>query len=140
MKKYLITLTTPVLFLFSSSSFAQTINDKATFEKVFKDVSKDNRTFKTYRYVTLNGTLVITYHDGSQMTYNATSRSRAKRTNYESFKKDDIVYLLNAKSLIKGSFQGVEDQFILLKIDDEIKKYHMIEADYILTDTQNKPL
>src|SRR5690554_1674478 len=140
MKKYLIPLTTSVLFLFSSSSFAQTTNDKATFEKVFKDVSKDDRPFKNYRYVTLDGTIVITFKDGEEKTYNATSRSRAKRTNYENFEKHDFVYLLNHKSLIKGSFQGIEGQFILLKMNDEIKKYHMIEADYILTDTQNKPL
>lgn len=136
MKKNLIPVTVLVLFLFSSSSFAQTINDRATFEKVFKDFSKDDRPFKNYRYVSLDGTVVITYQDGSQMTYNATSRSRAKRTNYESFKKDDIVYLLNAKSLIKGSFQGIEDDFILLKINDEIIKHPFYLTKYILTATE----
>ncbi|WP_333663815.1 hypothetical protein [Chishuiella changwenlii] len=140
MKKNLIPLTVFLLFFFSNSSFAQTNNDKAIFGQVFKDVSKDDRPFKNYRYVSLDGTLVITFKDGEEKTYNATSRSRAKRTNYENFKKDDFVYLLNHKSLIKGSFQGIEGQFILLKMDDEIKKYHTIEADYILTDTQNKPL
>lgn len=136
MKKNLLPLIIVVLFLSTNSSFAQTNNDKAIFERVFKDAFKDDRPFKTYRYVTLNGTMVITYRDGSEKTYNATRRSRAKRTNYESFKKDDVIYLLNAKSLIKGSFQGIEGQFILLKIDNEIKKYYTIEADYILTEIE----
>jgi len=137
MKKYLIPLTIPLLFLFSSSSFAQTTNDKAIFEKVFKDAFKDNRPFKSYRKVSINGNIVITFRDGTEKTYNATSRSRAKRTNYENFKKDDIVYLLNSQSLIKGNFQGIENEFILLKNDDEIRKYYIIEADYILTDIED---
>lgn len=136
MKKYLIPLTTPVLFLFSSSSFAQTTNDKATFEKVFKDVSKDDKPFKNYRYVSLDGTLVITFKDGTEKTYNATRLSRAKRTNFERFTKDEWVTLLHHKSLTEGYFQGVEDDFILLKINDEIIKHPFYLTEYILTATE----
>ena len=136
MKKYLISLTTSVLLLFFSSSFAQTTNDKATFEKVFKDVSKDGRPFKNYRYVSLDGTLVITFKDGTEKTYNATRLSRAKRTNFDRFTKDEWVTLLNHKSLIEGHFQGVEDDFILLKINDEIINHPFYLAEYILTTTE----
>jgi len=136
MKKYLIPLTAPVLFLFSSSSFAQTTNDKATFEKVFKDVSKDDRPFKNYRYVSLDGTVVITLKDGTEKTYNATRLSRAKRTNFERFTKDEWVTLLNHKSLTEGYFQGIEDNFILLKINDEIIKHPFYLTEYILTATE----
>src|SRR5690606_41918856 len=66
MKKNLLPLIIVVLFLSTNSSFAQTNNDKAIFERVFKDAFKDDRPFKTYRYVTLNGTIVITYRDGSR--------------------------------------------------------------------------
>lgn len=133
MKKHLIPLTVLVCFLFSSLSFAQTINDRATFEKVFKDVSKDDRAFKNYRYVSLDGTLVITFKDGSEKTYNATRLSRAKRTNFDLFKKDELVTLLNSKSLTEGYFQGVEDDFILLKINDEIINHPFYLTEYILT-------
>lgn len=133
MKKYLIPLTAPVLFLFSSSSFAQTTNDKAIFEKVFKDVSKDDRPFKNYRYVSLDGTLIITFKDGTEKTYNATRLSKAKRTNFEHFKKDELVSLFNNKSLTEGHFQGVEDNFILIKFNDEMIKHPFYLTDYILT-------
>ncbi len=133
MKKYLIPLTAPVLFLFSSSSFAQTTNDKAIFDKVFKDVSKDDRTFENYRYLTSNGTIVVIFKDGTEKTYNATRLSRAKRTNFEHFKKDEWVTLLNSKSLTEGYFQGVEYDFILLKINDEIIKHPFYLTEYILT-------
>lgn len=136
MKKYLIPLTIPVLFLFSSSSFAQTTNDKAIFEKVFKDVSKDGRAFKNYRYVTSDGTIVITFKDGTEKIYKATRLSKAKRTNFEYFKKDEWVSLLNSKSLTEGCFQGVEDDFILLKINDKIIKHPFYLTDYILTDRE----
>src|SRR5690554_4597860 len=133
MKKNLIPVTVLVLLLFSSSSFAQTINDRATFEKVFKDVSKDDRAFKNYRYVSLDGTLVITFKDGTEKTYNATRLSRAKRTNFDLFKKDELVTLLNSKSLTEGYFQGIEDDFILLKINDEIINHPFYLTEYILT-------
>ncbi|MEC4114763.1 hypothetical protein VSO92_11690 [Myroides pelagicus] len=136
MKKHLIRLTVLVLLLFSSSSFAQTINDKSIFEKVFKDVSKDDRPFKNYRYVSLDGTLVITFKDGTEKTYNATRLSKAKRTNFDRFTKDEWVTLLNSKSLTEGYFQGVEDDFILLKINDEIIKHPFYLAEYILTATE----
>ena len=136
MKKHLIPLTVLVLLLFSNSSFAQTINERATFEKVFKDVSKDDRAFKNYRYVSLDGTLVITFKDGTEKTYNATRLSRAKRTNFDRFTKDEWVTLLNHKSLIEGHFQGVEDDFILLKINNEIIKHPFYLAEYILTATE----
>lgn len=135
MKKYLIPLTAPVFFLFSSLSFAQTINDRATFEKVFKDFSKDDRPFKNYRYVSFNETLVITFKDGTEKTYNATRLSKAKRTNFDRFTKDEWVTLLNSKSLSEGYFQGVEDDFILLKINDEIIKHPFYLTKYILTAT-----
>lgn len=124
------------MFIFSNSSFAQTTNDKAIFEKVFKDVSKDDRPFKNYRYVSLDGTMVITFKDGTEKTYNATRLSRAKRTNFDRFTKDEWVTLLNYNSLIEGYFQGVENDFILLKINDEIKKNSFNQTDYILTDTE----
>lgn len=133
MKKHLIPLTVLVLLLFSSSSFAQTINDRATFEKVFKDVSKDDRPFKNYRYVSFDETLVITFKDGTEKTYNATRLSRTKRTNFDRFTKDEWVTLLNHKSLIEGYFQGVEDDFILLKINDEIINHPFYLTKYILT-------
>ena len=133
MKKHLIPLTVLVLLLFSSSSFAQTINDRATFEKVFKDFSKDDRPFKNYRYVSLDGTLVITFKDGTEKTYNATRLSRAKRTNFDLFKKDELLTLLNSKSLTEGYFQGIEDDFILLKINDEIINHPFYLTEYILT-------
>lgn len=133
MKKYLIPLTAPVFILFSSLSFAQTNNDKTIFDKVFKDVSKDDRVFKNYRYVSLDRTLVITFKDGTKKTYNATRLSRAKRTNFNLFKKDELVTLLNSKSLTEGYFQGVEDDFILLKINDEIIKHPFYLTEYILT-------
>lgn len=136
MKKYLIPLTAPVFFLFSSLSFAQTINDRATFEKVFKDFSKDDRPFKNYRYVSFNETLVITFKDGTEKTYNATRLSKAKRTNFDRFTKDEWVTLLNSKSLTEGYFQGVEDDFILLKINDEIIKHPFYLTKYILTATE----
>lgn len=136
MKKNLIPVTVLVLFLFSSSSFAQTINDRATFEKVFKDFSKDDRPFKNYRYVSLDGTVVITFKDGTEKTYNATRLSRAKRTNFDRFTKDEWVTLLNHQSLIEGHFQGVEDDFILLKINNEIIKHPFYLAEYILTATE----
>lgn len=136
MKKHLIPLTVLVLFLFSSSSFAQTINDRATFEKVFKDFSKDDRPFKNYRYVSFNETLVITFKDGTEKTYNATRLSKAKRTNFDRFTKDEWVTLLNSKSLTEGYFQGVEDDFILLKINDEIIKHPFYLTKYILTATE----
>ena len=60
MKKNLIPVTVLALFLFSNQSFAQRTNDKAIVEKVFKDVSKDDRPFKTYRYLSANGTIIIT--------------------------------------------------------------------------------
>lgn len=133
MKKHLIPLNVLVLFLFPSLSFAQTTIDKAVFEKAFKDVSKDDRRFKNYRYVSLDGTLVITFKDGTEKTYNATRLSRAKRTNFDLFKKDELVTLLNSKSLTEGYFQGVEDEFILLKINDEIIKHPFYLTEYILT-------
>ncbi|MBA5791670.1 hypothetical protein H1R17_10625 [Flavobacterium sp. xlx-214] len=136
MKKHLIRLTVLVLLLFSSSSFAQTINDKSIFEKVFKDVSKDDRPFKNYRYVSFNETLVITFKDGTEKTYNATRLYKAKRTNFDRFTKDEWVTLLNSKSLTEGYFQGVEDDFILLKINDEIIKHPFYLAEYILTATE----
>lgn len=136
MKKHLIPLTVLVLLLFSSSSFAQTINDRATFEKVFKDFSKDDRPFKNYRYVSFNETLVITFKDGTEKTYNATRLSKAKRTNFDRFTKDEWVTLLNSKSLTEGYFQGVEDDFILLKINDEIIKHPFYLTKYILTATE----
>lgn len=136
MKKNLIPVTVLVLFLFSSSSFAQTINDRATFEKVFKDFSKDDRPFKNYRYVSFNETLVITFKDGTEKTYNATRLSKAKRTNFDRFTKDEWVTLLNSKSLTEGYFQGVEDDFILLKINDEIIKHPFYLTKYILTATE----
>ena len=136
MKKNLIPVTVLVLFLFSSSSFAQTINDRATFEKVFKDFSKDDRPFKNYRYVSFNETLVITFKDGTEKTYNATRLSKAKRTNFDRFTKDEWVTLLNSKSLTEGYFQGVEDDFILLKINDEIINHPFYLAEYILTTTE----
>jgi len=133
MKKYLIPLTAPVFFLFSSLSFAQTNNDKTIFDKVFKDVSKDDRAFKNYRYVSLDGTVVITFKDGTEKKYNTTRLSRAKRTNFDLFKKDELVTLLNSKSLTEGYFQGVEDDFILLKINHEIIKHPFYLTEYILT-------
>lgn|SRR5690606_724696 len=136
MKKNLIPLTILVLFLFSSSSFAQTNNDKTIFDKVFKDVSKDNRPFKNYRYVSLNGTMVVTFKNGTEKTYNATRLSKAKRTNFDRFTKNEWVTLLNHKSLIEGCFQGVEDDFILLKINDEIIKHPFYLTEYILTTTE----
>lgn len=136
MKKNLIPVTVLVLLLFSSSSFAQTINDRATFEKVFKDFSKDDRPFKNYRYVSFNETLVITFKDGTEKTYNATRLSKAKRTNFDRFTKDEWVTLLNSKSLTEGYFQGVEDDFILLKINDEIIKHPFYLTKYILTATE----
>lgn len=136
MKKYLIPLTAPVLFLFSCSSFAQTPNDKSTFGKVFKDVSKEDRPFKNYKYVSLDGTVVITFKDGTEKTYNATRLSKAKRTNFDHFTKDEWVTLLNSKSLTEGYFQGVENDFILLKINDEIKKIPFNQTDYILNTTE----
>lgn len=136
MKKNLIPVTVLVLFLFSNSSFAQTINDRATFEKVFKDFSKDDRPFKNYRYVSFNETLVITFKDGTEKTYNATRLSKAKRTNFDRFTKDEWVTLLNSKSLTEGYFQGVEDDFILLKINDEIIKHPFYLTKYILTATE----
>lgn len=136
MKKHLIPLTVLVLLLFSNSSFAQTINDRATFEKVFKDFSKDDRPFKNYRYVSFNETLVITFKDGTEKTYNATRLSKAKRTNFDRFTKDEWVTLLNSKSLTEGYFQGVEDDFILLKINDEIIKHPFYLTKYILTATE----
>ncbi len=135
MKKHLIPLTVLVL-LFSSSSFAQTINDKSILEKVFKDVSKDDRPFKNYRYVSLDGTLVITFKDETEKTYNATRLSRVKRINFDRFTKDEWVTLLNHKSLIEGHFQGVEDDFILLKINDEIINHPFYLVEYILTATE----
>lgn len=136
MNKNLIPLTFLALFLFSNQSFAQTTNDKAIFEKVFKDVSKDDRPFKNYRYVSLDGTVVITFKDGTEKKYNATRLSRAKRTNFDRFTKDEWVTLLNQKSLIEGHFQGVEDNFILLKINDEIINHPFYLTEYILTATE----
>jgi|SRR5690554_251978 len=136
MKKYQIPLTALVFFLFSSLSFAQTTNDKAIFEKVFKDVSKDDKPFKNYRYVSLDGTVIITFKDGTEKTYNATRLSRAKRTNFDRFTKDGWVTLLNHKSLTEGDFQGIEDNFILLKINDEIIKHPFYLTEYILTATE----
>lgn len=136
MNKNIIPLTIPVLFLFSSSSFAQTTNDKSTFGKVFKDLSKDDKPFKNYRYVSLDGTVIITFKDGTEKTYNATLLSKAKRTNFDRFTKDERVSLLNSKSMTEGYFQGVEYDFILLKINDEIKKIPFNQIDYILNITE----
>lgn len=71
--------------------------------------------------MSVNGTIKSLLGMKVKRLNNATSRSIAKRTNYANFKQDDLVYLLNPKSLIKGSFQGIEDQFVLLKIDNEKK-------------------
>src|SRR5690554_7932936 len=82
----------------SKASFAQSINDKEIFEKTFKDVSEKNKAYKTYRYVSANGTIIITYNDLTEESYNATRISKAKHTNFDGFKKDILVYLLNSKS------------------------------------------
>jgi len=134
MKVNLFLLNVLVLSL-SNSLFAQT-NDKAIFEKVFKDVSKDNKDFENYRYLSSNGTIVINFKDGTEKTYNATRLSKAKRTNFEHLKMNDWVTIMNYKSLTEGYFQGIEDNFILLKINDEIIKHPFYLTDYILTDTE----
>lgn len=123
----------------SKASFAQSINDKAIFENTFKDVSKKNKAYKTYRYVSANGTIIITYNDLTEESYNATRISKAKCTNFDGFKKDILVYLLNSKSLIKGSFQTVDAKFIFLKINDKVEKYDISIFDYILTDLEKQP-
>ena len=105
-------------------------------EKVTEKFLKDDRPFKSYRYVSLDGTVVITLKDGTEKTYNATRLSRAKRTNFERFTKDEWVTLLNHKSLTEGYFQGVEDDFILMKINDEIIKHPFYLTNYILTATE----
>lgn len=121
------------------ASFAQSINDKAIFEKTFKDVSEKNKAYKTYRYVSVNGTIIITYNNLTEKSYNATRISKAKRTNFDRFKKDTLVYLLNSKSLIKGRFQTVDAKFIFLKINAKVEKYDFSIFDYILTDTEKQP-
>src|SRR5690554_7504426 len=63
----------------SKASFAQSINDKEIFEKTFKDVSEKNKAYKTYRYVSANGTIIITYNDLTEESYNATRISKADR-------------------------------------------------------------
>ena len=123
----------------SKASFAQSINDKEIFEKTFKDVSEKNKAYKTYRYVSANGTIIITYNDLTEESYNATRISKAKRTNFDGFKKDILVYLLNSKSLIKGRFQTVNAKFIFLKINDKVEKYDISIFDYILTDLEKQP-
>ena len=123
----------------SKASFAQSINDKGIFEKTFKDVSEKNKVYKTYRYVSANGTIIITYNDLTEEVYNATRISKAKRNNFDGFKKDTIVYVLNSKSLIKGSFQTIDAKFIFLKINDKVEKYDLSIFDYILTDIEKQP-
>lgn len=123
----------------SKASFAQSINDKTIFEKTFKDVSEKNKAYKAYRYVSANAIIIITYNDLTEKSYNATRISKAKRTNFDEFKKDTLVYLLNSKSLIKGSFQTVDTKFILLKINDKIEKYDLSIFDFLLTDIEKQP-
>src|SRR5690554_1202574 len=123
----------------SKASFAQSINDKGIFEKTFKDVSEKNKAYKTYRYVSANGTIIITYNDLTEESYNATGISKVKRNNFEGFKKDTLVYLLNSKSLINGRFQTVDANFIFLKINDKVEKYDFSIFDYILTDIEKQP-
>lgn len=123
----------------SKPSFAQSINDKAIFEKTFKDVSEKNKVYTAYQYVSANATIIITYNDSMEKNYNATRISKAKRTNFEGFEKDTLVYLLNSKSLIKGSFQTVDAKFIFLKINDKVEKYDISIFDYILTDLEKQP-
>jgi len=129
----------PAILAGAKQSFAQSINDKAIFEKTFKDVSEKNKVYTVYRYVSANGTIIITYKDLTEESYNATRISKAKRTNFEGFEKDTLVYLLNSKSLIKGSFQTVDPNFIFLKINDKVEKYDISIFDYILTDLEKRP-
>src|SRR5690554_6392357 len=123
----------------SKASFAQSINDKEIFEKTFKDVSEKNKAYKTYRYLSANGTIIMTYNDLTEESYNATRISKAKRTNFDGFKKDILVYLLNSKSLIKGSFRTVNATFVFLKSNDKVEKYDISIFAYILTDLEKQP-
>lgn len=140
MNKILQLLILLAAFLVGSKvSFAQSIKDKAIFEKTFKDISEKNKAYKAYRYVSANGTIIITYNELTEKSYNATRISKAKRNNFDGFKKDTIVYVLNSKSLIKGSFQTVDTEFIFLKINDKVEKYDLSIFDYILTDIEKQP-
>lgn len=126
------------LIIVSSTSSAQTNNDKAIFERVFKESTKtEKKDFKSFRQVSSTGKVVITHNDGTEKSYHATRMTKAKRANFEGFEHGELVYLFDHRSLIKGYYQGIEDNFILLKVDEKIQKFVFLNFWYILTEAED---